>query len=36
VHNRWEAINQRDEIVMVIESWAMVGRREQGEAPPAA
>jgi acyl dehydratase len=35
VHNRWEAINQRDEIVMVIESWAMFGRREHGETPPA-
>lgn len=34
VHNVWEAVNQRDEVVMVIESWAMFGRREPG--PPAA
>jgi hypothetical protein len=34
VHNVWEAVNQRDEVVMVIESWAMFGRRDV--APPAA
>lgn len=28
VQTRWEAVNQRDEAVMVIESWAMFGRRE--------
>lgn len=33
VHNRWEALNQRDEVVMEIESWAMFGRRTPGEAP---
>jgi len=32
VHNQWEAVNQRDEVVMVIESWAMYGRRDP--APP--
>lgn len=32
VQTVWEAINQRDEVVMVIESWAMFGRREP--APP--
>jgi acyl dehydratase len=34
VQTRWEAVNQRDEPVMVIESWAMFGRREPG-APAA-
>lgn len=33
VHNRWEALNQRDEIVMTIESWTMFGRREPGATP---
>ncbi len=33
VHTRWEALNQRDEVVMEIESWAMFGRREPGAAP---
>ena len=28
VQTRWEALNQRDEVVMTIESWAMFGRRE--------
>ncbi|HYR26741.1 MAG TPA: MaoC family dehydratase, partial [Aquabacterium sp.] len=28
VQTRWEAVNQRDEIVMTIESWAMFGRRD--------
>lgn len=32
VQTRWEAINQRDEVVMTIESWAMFGRRTPGEA----
>lgn len=27
VQTRWEALNQRDEVVMTIESWAMFGRR---------
>ena len=30
VQTRWEALNQRDEIVMTIESWAMFGRRTPG------
>ncbi|MGC4060541.1 MAG: MaoC family dehydratase [Aquabacterium sp.] len=33
VHNLWEVVNQRDEVVMTIESWAMYGRREV--APPS-
>ncbi|MGH6649427.1 MaoC family dehydratase [Aquabacterium sp.] len=28
VQTRWEALNQRNEVVMTIESWAMFGRRE--------
>lgn len=28
VHSMWEAVNQRDELVMTIDSWAMFGRRE--------
>ena len=36
VQTRWEAINQRDEVVMTIESWAMFGRRTPGDAAPAA
>lgn len=36
VHTIWEAINQRDEIVMVIESWAMFGRREPAPPPMEA
>ena len=28
VNTRWEAVNQRDEVVMTIESWAMFRRRE--------
>lgn len=32
VQTRWEALNQRDEIVMTIESWAMFGRRTPGAA----
>lgn len=36
VHNVWEAVNQRDEVVMTIESWAMFGRREPGPAPTDA
>ena len=35
VHNLWEAVNQRDEVVMTIESWAMFGRREPGPPPEA-
>ncbi|NBD21801.1 dehydratase [Aquabacterium fontiphilum] len=35
VQTRWEAINQRDEVVMTIESWAMFGRRTPGETPHA-
>ncbi len=27
VQTRWEALNQRDEVVMTIESWAMFGRK---------
>ena len=34
IQTRWEALNQRDEVVMMIESWAMFGRREA--APPSA
>lgn len=30
VQTRWEALNQRNEVVMTIESWAMFGRREPG------
>ena len=30
VQTRWEALNQRDEVVMTIESWAMFGRRHPG------
>lgn len=33
VQTRWEALNQRHEVVMTIESWAMFGRREPA-APP--
>jgi acyl dehydratase len=36
VHNLWEAVNQRDEVVMTIESWAMFGRREPGPTPSPA
>ncbi len=32
VQTRWEALNQRDEVVMTIESWAMFGRREAATA----
>jgi acyl dehydratase len=32
VQTRWEALNQRDEVVMTIESWAMFGRREPAKA----
>ncbi|TAL20099.1 MAG: MaoC family dehydratase [Aquabacterium sp.] len=35
VHTRWETLNQRDELVMTIESWAMFRRRTPG-TPPAA
>ncbi|MFY9476342.1 MAG: MaoC family dehydratase [Aquabacterium sp.] len=28
VQTRWEAVNQRDEVVMTIENWAMFGRKE--------
>jgi acyl dehydratase len=31
LQTRWEALNQRDEVVMVIESWAMFGRRAAGD-----
>lgn len=31
VHNLWEAVNQRDEVVMVIDSWAMFGRRHPAD-----
>lgn len=34
VQTRWEALNQRDEVVMVMESWAMFGRRTPGVALP--
>ena len=27
VHSRWEAVNQRGELVMTMEGWAMFGRR---------
>jgi len=30
VQTRWEALNQRDEVVMTIESWAMFRRRHPG------
>ncbi len=30
VHHLWEAINQHDEVVMTIESWAMFRRRHPG------
>jgi acyl dehydratase len=32
VHSIWEAINQRDELVMTIDSWAMFGRRTPAPA----
>ena len=35
VQTRWEALNQRDEVVMTMESWAMFGRREPGAAAQA-
>ena len=35
VQTRWETVNQRDEVVMAIESWGMFGRRTPG-APAAA
>jgi len=35
VRSVWEAINQHDEVVMTIESWAMFGRREPAPAPSA-
>jgi len=31
VQTRWEAINQHDQVVMVIESWAMFRRRHPAE-----
>lgn len=36
VQTRWEAVNQRDEVVMTIENWAMFGRREPGAVDPQA
>jgi len=35
VNTRWEAINQRDELVMTIESWAMFRRRHAATANEA-
>jgi len=35
VRSVWEAINQRDEVVMTIESWAMFGRRKPAPTPGA-
>jgi acyl dehydratase len=34
VRSRWEAVNQRGELVMTMEGWGMFGRR--GAAPGAA
>ncbi len=35
VQTRWEALNQRDEVVMTIESWAMFGRKDAEPAGSA-
>lgn len=35
VQTRWEAVNQRNEVVMTIENWAMFGRREPAKPEPA-
>jgi acyl dehydratase len=35
VQTRWEAVNQRDEVVMTIENWAMFGRKEPAAAEQA-
>lgn len=35
VQTRWEAVNQRDEVVMTIENWAMFGRREPAKPEQA-
>jgi acyl dehydratase len=35
IRSVWEAINQRDEVVMTVESWSMYGRREPGPTPSA-
>jgi acyl dehydratase len=35
VQTVWEAVNQRDEVVMTIESWAMFGRRHPGTSAGA-
>ena len=34
VQTRWETLNQRGEVVMTIESWAMFRRRTPGEPAP--
>ena len=34
VHSRWEAVNQRGEMVMTMEGWGMFRRRDPG-SPPA-
>ncbi|MDE2400614.1 MAG: MaoC family dehydratase [Burkholderiales bacterium] len=34
VQTRWEGFNQRDEVVVVIESWAMFRRRHPAAAEP--
>lgn len=34
VRTRWETLNQHDEVVMTIESWAMFGRREPAAPAP--
>lgn len=32
--SRWEGINQRGEVVLLLESWAMFGRRHSAIAEP--
>lgn len=33
--SRWEGLNQRGEVVLLLESWAMFGRRTAGDAAAA-
>jgi acyl dehydratase len=35
VHSRWEATNQRGELVMTMEGWGMFRRRNQRRTPAA-
>ena len=36
VHSRWEATNQRGEMVMTMEGWGMFRRRDVGAPTPGA